>query len=199
MGAAVRKRAFTIALGGTSLTNGRLSTDWDKDLWRALEQAVDRQVIVANFGKGSQTSTSWGVPTIGDIAALQPDLILTELYAINDCAMGVSRAQHNANADTMISSWRTLTPRSRICVQTMSPASAGDSLRTQLGDYYADEMAKAVQWGTDSLNHFINWPNPLPVELTQSSDGLHPTKAANRQYFFPTLLAYLVPLILSAP
>lgn len=193
------KAMYAIALGGTSLTNGRLATDWDRDLQMALAQMVDRPVRVVNFGKGSQTSTSWGVPTAAQIAALRPDLILSEGFAINDCALGVSRAQHNANLDTMVSTWRSISPRSRVCLQTMSPASAGDAFRTQLGDYYADEMAKAVQWGTDKLNHYINWPNPLPVTLTQNSDGLHPIKSANRQYFFPTLLNYLVPLILSAP
>lgn len=197
--AAAQKRAYTIALGGTSLTNGRLATDWDKDLRWSLKAVVDREVIVVNFGKGSQTSTSWGVPTAAEIAAIQPDLIVSEGYAINDCAMDVSRTDHNANLDTMISTWKTQSPRSRICIQTMSPASSGDSLRTQLGDYYNDEIDKAVQWGVDSLNHYIDWPNPLPVALTQSGDGLHPIKSANRQYFFPSLLAYVTPLVLSAP
>lgn len=196
---AALKRCFTIVLGGTSLTNGRLATDWDKDLRAALAPVSDREVRVINWGKGSQTSTSWGVPTAAAIAALQPDLIVSEGYAINNCAMGVTPAQARANLDTMITTWRTLSPRSRICIQTMSPASSGDAARTTLGDYYADEMAKAVQWGTDSVNNYINWPNPLPVALTQASDGLHPTKAAHRQYSFPTLLAYVTPLILSAP
>lgn len=205
MGAPAQKHIFTIALDGTSLTTGRLSTDWDTALQQALSQAVDRPVRVFPMGKGSQTSTSWLIPTMGEVAARQADMILFEGFGINDCAMGVTRAQHSANIDTFVAYQRANSPRSRLCLQTMSPASAGDSFRTTLGDYYSDEIARANALGIDSLNHYVNWPRPLPVELTQIDpatglpDGLHPTKAANRQYFFPTLLAYLVPLILTTP
>lgn len=202
---AALKRLYSIVLGGTSLTNGRLATSWDIDLQRALEQAVDRPVRIINLGKGSQSSTSWGVPTLATSIGHKPDLWLTEGYAINDCAMGVTRAQHNANLDTMISGMKAGSPNTRICLQTMSPASSGDALRGNLANYYADEVAKAVQWGVDCLQHHVDWPTPLPPALTQIDpttglpDGLHPNKAANRQYFFPKTVAYLIPLILSAP
>lgn len=200
-----QKRMATVALGGTSLTNGRLATSWDTELKQALEQAVDRPVRVVNFGKGSQTSTSWGVPINPTIAALQPDFFVTEGYGINNCALGVSRADANSNLDTIITGMRSISPRTRICIQTMSPASAGDALRGNLPQYYGDEIAKALQWGTDYLNHYVNWPNPLPTGITQIDpstglpDGLHPNKAAVRQYFLPTLLNYLVPLIRTMP
>jgi hypothetical protein len=199
------KRCFTIALLGTSLTNGRLATGWDVDLRNALKAAVDRDVQVVNFGKGSQTTVSWGVPMAPVVAALKPDLILSEGFAINDCAMGIDRPTHLANVNSMIATWKAASPRSRICIQTMSPASAGDSFRTHLGDYYTDEISAAVANGVDFLSHYVDWPNPLPTSLTQIDpstglpDGLHPTKAANRQYFFPSTLAYVTPLVLSAP
>lgn len=202
---AALKRCFTIALLGTSLTNGRLATNWDVDLRNALKAVVDRDVLVVNFGKGSQTTASWGVPMASVVAALQPDLILSEGFGINDCAMGIDRPTHRTNIAQMIATWKTMSPRSRICIQTMSPASAGDSFRTHLGDYYNDEVAAAVASGVDFLNHYLDWPNPLPLSLTQvdpisgQPDGLHPTKTANRQYFFPSTLAYVTPLVLSAP
>jgi lysophospholipase L1-like esterase len=198
------KRCVTVLLNGTSLTNGRLATSWDKDLQKALEQAVDRPVRVVNRGKGSQTSSSWGVPMSAGDAALQPDFFVTEGYGINNCAMGVSRSQAQADLTTIVSTFRTNSPRTRICVQTMSPASSGDSLRTNLSQYYADEMTLARTLGCDTLNNYVNWPNPLPVNLTQVDpntglpDGLHPNQAANRLYFFPAIVAYLTPLILSA-
>jgi hypothetical protein len=198
------KRCFTIVLGGTSLTNGRLATSWDTDLQKALEQAVDRPVRIINMGKGSQTSSSWGVPILPGVVAHQPDIFVTEGYGINNCALGVSRAQAQADLTTIISTVRSGSPRTRICVQTMSPASAGDSLRGNLPLYYADEMTLARTMGADTVANHVNWPTPLPPALTQIDattglpDGLHPNKAANRQYFFPAILAYLTPLILTA-
>ena len=202
---AALKRIYTIVLGGTSLTNGRYSTSWDRDLQKALEQVVNRPVRIINLGKGSQTSTSWGVPIIPQVVAQQPDLFLTELYAINNCAMGVTRAQANANSDLIIGGVQTGSPRTKICVQTMSSATSDDTLRTTLSQYYGDEVAKAQQWGVDCLNHFLDWPNPLPAGdvLLDPLTGLplepHPNVASVRQYFFPKTLAYITPLILTAP
>lgn len=199
------KRIFDVACYGTSLTTGRLSTAWPAELERALAQAVDRPVRIYDLGKGGQTS-DWGVANMGRAADRNPRLILFEGFAINDCAIGpVTRAQHGANIDTMVAYWRSRCPATRLCIQTMSPASSGDSFRTNLGDYYADEISRAAALGIDCLNHYDNWPKPLPTALTQLDpatglpDGLHPTLAANRQYFFPTVVNYLVPLILAAP
>jgi hypothetical protein len=199
------KRAFTILVNGTSLTNGRLATAWDTDFQRALAGVVDRPVRIINRGKGSQTSSSWGVPMAPSDAALQPDLFITEGYGINNCAMGISRSQAQADLTSIIGTFRSVSPRTRVCVQTMSPASSGDALRGNLSLYYGDELTLARSLGCDTLNHYVNWPNPLPVAITQIDpttgvgDGLHPNKAAVRQYFLPTLVAYAAPLILSAP
>jgi lysophospholipase L1-like esterase len=204
MGAPAIKRPYVIATVGTSLTSGRLATSWDTDLQNALTQVVDREVRVLSLGKGSQTSTSWLIPTQANVAAHKADMILFEGFAINDCAMGISQAEHIANINAFVAYQRANSARSRLCIQTMSSVVSTDTNRTNLGAYYADEIARAAALGIDSLNHYLNWPKPLDPYLTQidpttgQPDGLHPTKAAVRQYTFPTIVNYIAPIILAS-
>src|SRR5258708_26566896 len=178
------KRMFSIAVYGSSLTTGRLATAWATYMAKALEQFVASPVRIYDMGKGSQNS-DWGVANMGFVAMMKPDLILFEGFGINDAVVGgppgLTRAQHNANIDTMIAYWQANLPNNPLCIQTMNPVSAaGSALRADLVNYYADEIARAGIHGIDSINHYADWPNPLPDALSQidptsgAPDGLHP-------------------------
>jgi hypothetical protein len=195
MSATALKHMYDIACVGSDLTSGGNSTQWVSDLERALQQYADRPVRCYDCGLIGQTS-SWGAANTSIAARLRPKLILFEGFGFYDIAAGLTRIQHAANIDAMITGFQSAAPGSRLCIQTMNPGVATDIPRANVGDYYVDEAAKAVQWGIDSLNHYINWPSPLPPALAAA--GSYPTRAANRQYFFPTLVSYVVPLILSA-
>lgn len=181
------KKPFVLAVLGTSLTAGRLSGNlWWQRFYEQLRCAPEAvgPVVMRNFGQGSQTSV-YGVATAPDIAAYNPTHILSEGFAINDSAFGISRPDHLANMQTMHDIWKTRNPAVDITWQTMNGVStAGMPLRPDLPLYYDDEITKAAAMGDRMLDNYYGaqsppgvvggWPKPLPEYMTDNNDGLHP-------------------------
>lgn len=202
------RKPFILAVLGTSLSAGRLSGNlW----WMRLTEAARAQpeavgpIVMQNFGKGSQQST-YGVATAPDIALFNPTHVLTEGFAINDCAAlptVISRPDHMANMQTIHDTLKAKNPAVDITWQTMNGvSSAGAALRPALQDYYDDEVTKAAAMGDRMLNHYYGlptppapvggWPKPLPDYLTDSGDGLHPIwPDALEIYFWPGMIYWL--------
>lgn len=195
------KKPFVLVTYGTSLTTGRLSGFWPEALRRdlvAMPEAVG-PVVVHNKGKGSQTSV-WGKDNAYLVAEIRPSHILTEGFAINDSALGVSQADHLLNMAAMRNTFRGNNPDVKICWQTMNGVSAaGAALRPNLPAYYADEVAQAITWGDQYLDNYgappsppaaspTGWPKPLPDAMTDSGDGLHPTAEWVALYLYPQVL-----------
>lgn len=199
------RKPFILAVLGSSLSAGRLSGNlWWQRLMenaRAVPEAVG-PVVLQNFGKGSQTSV-YGVATAPDIAAFNPTHILSEGFAINDSAFGISRPDHTANMLTMHNIWKAKNPAVDITWQTMNGVStAGMPLRPALPDYYADEVVNAAAMGDRMLDNYAGaqsppgvvggWPKPLPDYLTDNSDGLHPIwDGALELYLWPNVIFWL--------
>ena len=189
---------FTLVTYGTSLTTGRLSSFWPERLQQALlgvPEAIG-PVIVYNLGKGSTTSV-WGVDNAQYGAAMRPSHILSETFAINDCALingtpTVSLVDNAANMAAMRAIWVAADPMVNITWQSMSSISSSNtSLRPDLATYYNDGMATGTALGDSVLDNYPGWINPLPLALTDNNDGLHPiwTGAVNT-YLFPNVLLW---------
>lgn len=170
---------FALACYGTSLTAGRLSSDWVPILRNEIATFPEAKGPIAIYctGHGGWTSVDLlnGAPVV---AALRPTHILTEGGAINDCpdfgsGPAVSRATHNANNQAMINLWRASNPAVDITMMTMSSVSAIQTARTNLAAYYADELATAQSMGLRALDNYNGtstvpggWPKPLNELLT---------------------------------
>ena len=189
---------FTLVTYGTSLTTGRLSSFWPERLQQALlgvPEAIG-PVIVYNLGKGSTTSV-WGVDNAQYGAAMRPSHILSETFAINDCALingtpTVSLVDNAANMAAMRAIWVAADPMVNITWQSMSSISSSNtSLRPDLATYSNDGMATGTALGDSVLDNYPGWINPLPLALTDNNDGLHPiwTGAVNT-YLFPNVLLW---------
>lgn len=189
---------------GSSLTTGRLASDWVPRLDAELKdqpEAIGPYSII-NAGKGSQNS-AWGVTQIDLICATKPTHILMEGFAINDCidfgsGPAISRADHITNITTMVTAFQARIPGIDITIQTMSPVSvAGAPSRPQLAAYYADEVALAATLGVHSLDNYTRWTTglaadlgspggALPDWLSNTYDGLHPLYEAGVEvYLYP--------------
>lgn len=164
-------RTLQLQLLGSSLTAGRLETPdnpWHLQLLADMKRSpyCKGPVSMINIGQGSQTS-NFGVTQSALFAPLRPDYVLTEDFGINDCAIGpVTLPQAAANLAQMIANYQTANPDVVICHQTMSPASAGDGLRGNLAAYYTQATAIFTAHGLQTLDHYADWPKPLPVNLT---------------------------------
>ena len=153
-------------------------------------------MIVYNLGKGSTTSV-WGVDNAQYGAAMRPSHILSETFAINDCALingtpTVSLVDNAANMAAMRAIWVAADPMVNITWQSMSSISSSNtSLRPDLATYYNDGMATGTALGDSVLDNYPGWINPLPLALTDNNDGLHPiwTGAVNT-YLFPNVLLW---------
>lgn len=185
-------KPFTLACYGTSLTTGRLSSDWVIELKRDLQQQEEAkgEVIVYNAGKGSQTS-DWGRENAYTLTALRPSHILFEGFGINDCAIGpVSLVQAAINFNSMVDQWQAGIPGVYITHQTMSPAAASDTNRTQLQNYYNQELSLATAQGITSLDHTPGWP-AITALNTFNGDLLHPIwPNVFQTYSYPTILTW---------
>jgi hypothetical protein len=178
---------FVLAVTGTSLSTGRLSADWVPTLERELRVVPECKGPlrgILNMGHGGWTSADI-LANAPLISALKPTHILFEGGAINDCVdtgagPAISRGQHIANIIAMIAEWRARTPNSILTLQTMSSVSASMTIRPNLADFYADEIATAAAQSVAYIDHFPFWPNPLnaaltyPDPITTVPDGLHP-------------------------
>jgi hypothetical protein len=181
------RKPFVLVTYGTSLTTGRLSSQWPERLQQGIRGAAEcvGPVIVYNMGKGSQTSV-WGKDNAYIGGALNPTHILSEGFAINDCALGVSQPDHLTNMGSMRSTWLSYNPDVDITWQTMSSVSTAIAVgRPALASYYADEMTFATSNGDTKIDNYLGaggsypgpvggWVKPLPDVLTYDSDGLHP-------------------------
>jgi hypothetical protein len=199
------RKPFILAVLGTSLSAGRLSGNlWWQRLMvnaRAQPEAVG-PVVLQNFAKGSQTSV-YGVDTAPLIADFNPTHVLTEGFAINDSAFGISRPDHLANMLTIRNILKAKNPEVDITWQTMNGVStSGMALRPELPEYYQDEIDFADLHGDRMLDHYNGlpsppapaggWPKPLPEYMTDSNDGLHPIwEGALEVYFWPGMIYWL--------
>lgn len=200
------RRPFTLVTYGTSLTTGRLSSQWVERLQQTLyglPEAVG-PVVVYNMGKGSQTSV-WGAANAYLVANLKPTHILSEGFAINDCALvggspQVSQANHLTNMASMRATWKAANPNVDITWQTMNSVGTTTATgRPSLANYYADEMTYAAAQGDTRIDNYLGaggaypgpssgWPKPLPDALTDNSDGLHPIwTGGTNTYLFPNV------------
>jgi len=187
-------KPIVFAFTGSSLTTGRLSTDWVPRLLQRLPQEPEckGQVVVYNMGKGSQTS-DFGRTNAPELSKLKPTHILFEGFAINDCAIGpLTLAQSTANFQAMVSEWRLNIPGVDLTHQTMSPAWSGDVNRTNLQGFYNNELANAAALGIPSLNHT---PGCAPIDASNtngapSGDNLHPIQSYFDTYEYPSILAW---------
>jgi hypothetical protein len=195
------RQPMVICFYGTSLTTGRLSSRWVERLMeqlRAQPEAVG-PIIIRSMGRGSQTSV-WGKDNAHLIANLRPTHIVSEGFAINDCAMGVSQADHLTNMGLMRATWVADNPGVKITWMTMSSVGgAGATGRSSLAAYYADEMTFATSNGDAKIDNYLGaasppgpsggWPKPLPTALTDSGDGLHPIFVGGTSlYLWPNIL-----------
>lgn len=191
-------RPIVFAFTGSSLTTGRLAcsdVSWVPRLAKDLRQQPEAKgrVIVYNMGKGSQTS-DWLLTNAPLISSLRPTHILFEGMGINDCAIGpVTLTKAARNFDACVAEWRGNIPGVDLTHQTMSPAAASDTNRTNLQTYYDQELAQATSHGITSLNHTPGCP-ALTTSNTNgapSGDLLHPLFTG---YFdthqYPTILAW---------
>lgn len=167
---------FVLAIIGTSLTSGFLSADWVPRLARELlnQPQAKGPVVVYNLGKGSQTSTSWGVPQAPLISALKPTHVLFEGFGINDsvdfgAGPSVTRAQHILNIQAMVAEWQANIPGVDLTIQTMSPVAVYNTIRPALADYYADEVATGTTLGIRVLDNYAGWPKPLPGNISNGA------------------------------
>lgn len=172
------QKTMTLMLGGTSLTAGRLCNPplpWTRYLYEDMIAAQECQgpVRIINTGKGSQTS-NFGASQAILMAPLRPSHVLMEDFGINDCAIGpVSIPQATINFNSMVASYRAARSDVVIVHQTMSPASAGDTFRTNLAAYYTNGLANAALNGLESLDNYNGtilvpggWPKPLDPAIT---------------------------------
>lgn len=195
-------RPAIVLLYGTSLTSGRLSGLWDKDLQAVLRGRCNRQVIVMSMGKGSQTS-DWGVSLMDEnVTRYRPDIIVAESFAINDSAPSLfgstdARSRHQANVTTMISNWQTQLPDARTALATMSSVSVGVAAgRPELDSMYQDDRVLAAALGVDLIDSRAGYPSNLPdFGWTYSDDGLHPLPWVVSQYHLGNVADYCAPII----
>lgn len=186
MGAPIRK-TFTLMLGGTSLTAGRLTNPplpWTYFLAEDMRASPECQgpVRIINTGMGSQPSNFGAAQAILK-APLRPTHVLMEDFGINDCAIGpLSLAQATANFNSMVASYRAANPDVIIVHQTMSPASATDTSRTNLPAYYDNGLANAALNGLISLDNYYGtalvpggWPKPLNPLITVGAQAFQIT------------------------
>lgn len=168
---------FTLAIDGDSTFTGRLSADWVPTLLRDLKTYPEAKgpIEIYNMGKGSQTSTSWGVPTAPLISALKPKFIITSGYELNGCVdfgggPAVSRAQNIINLQAMVAEWRANIPGVDITFMTANPVSTTvATIRPTLADYYADTIALAATLEVGLIDNYAGWPKPLPDYLTAAT------------------------------
>lgn len=187
---------FFLQINGTSLSNSRLCTppfSWPIRLLGDMRAAVECQgpVQIMNIAKGSQTSV-YGAMVAGLYANERPTHVLYEDFGINDCAIGpISLPDAAANNQSMIDSWLAANPDVIMMHQTMSPASAGDTNRTNLSAYYTQGTQVAANNGIPTLDHYATWPKPLDPAFTVNNDGLHPVWDAYFEiYAYPSILLW---------
>jgi lysophospholipase L1-like esterase len=189
--------ALRVVSFGTSLSAGG---GWQVDLCARLQRELARDVAVMIHAKPG-ASSAWGVQTVANVAALNPDLVLLE-FAINDASLlrGVSLGQSQANLVQMVTALQSNAPRRQIMLMTMNPAFGMKGMvRPLLGRHYAlcRQVATDLQLGFVDLG--AEWAKLPARELRHAiPDGLHPTPEAGRKVIVPPLAQAIVDLIRSA-
>jgi hypothetical protein len=202
---------FVLAITGTSLTTGYLAADWVPKLQNELRGCPEAKgpVHIYNLGHGGWTSVDI-LANAPLLAALNPSHILFESGSINssvDTGSGpaVTRAANITNIQAMVALWKAANPAVDLTIQSMSSISAVDTIRPNLADYYADDIATGTTLGIRTLDHYNGvpggvaggWPKPLAQNLTHVDpttglgDGLHPIwTGAVDTYLYPNVLAW---------
>lgn len=181
-------KPFVLACYDTSLGAGRLSADWVPALNAQIRDFPEAKgpIYVYNMGHGGWTSNDL-LAGVGDVINLKPTHLLTELGAINDCpdfgsGPAVSLTTKNANNQQMLQALLNGVPSIDVTVMTMSSVSAIQTSRTQLGTYYAAEIATAQSFGLRVLDNYNGvpggpsggWPKPLALNLTHKANPIFP-------------------------
>lgn len=191
------EKPLLVGLSGTSLTNGYLASPpetWPIMLARTMRASPNckGEIRFINMGKGSQQS-SWGVSQAAIFAPLKFDVVVKEDFAINDIVAlpaPLSLAQATTNFTDEVALYRANNAAVRVIHQTMSSVGAAQAVsRADLADFYANGLASAAALDCESLDHYANWPKPLPTDQTNNGDDLHPLWSAFLLYSFPLLSA----------
>lgn len=165
---------------GTSLSAGG---GWQADLRARLQHELHSDVEVLIHARPG-ASSAWGVASVADVVALDPDLVLIE-FAINDASIlrGVSLGQSRANLLCMVTALQAAAPGRQILLMTMNPALGLKGLvRPLLGRYYGLCRQLATELGLGFVDLHQQWAELPRGELRQAiPDGLHPTPEAGKQ------------------
>jgi hypothetical protein len=170
------------AMTGSSLTTGRLSTDWVPTLTYQAQTFPECKgpVFVYNMGHGSWTSLDI-LANIPELTAANPTHVFLETGSINDCVdfgsgPAVSLSTHNVNVTSMVSQLRARNSGVVIVIVTMSSVSSYQTARTTLPNYYSADVSLAGSLGCLLLDNYTGtvtvpggWPKPLNGMLTNGS------------------------------
>lgn len=196
-----------VHLSGTSLTSGPLCSpprNWDLELIHYMESSelCKGRVIFVNTGRGSRQS-NWAVSQSAIFAPMRPTHLLLEDFSINDCAPiappngtgdRIAVLDARANLAAACTAYSTANPDVIISVMTMSPASADDANRPDHIDWVEGARSFASDNGLTLVDNYATWAAngnvPLPTELTQQLDKLHPTWDGFRDNSFDNLKAW---------
>ncbi len=205
---------YTILVGGTSLSTGKLCWAWASKLERRLNGACSRRVRIIDAGKGSQTS-DWGVTQIDWWKNFHADAAILE-FSINDAATSLfagSLAGHQTNMYSIIDGLRANNPNIDITIQTMSPVGPnGATARPDLAGFYQKDRDIATAKSCRLLDNNSAWPDyyvsktgaalpttqyylPNDGTWTVSNDGLHPIESRVDDFLVPRLFNHFRKLI----
>lgn len=201
--AAILRETMLVLIGGTSLSEGRFCTpdqQWPARLRSDMQASPEckGRVVFVNAAAGSQQSSYLKVQC-ERLAGLHFTHALLEGCTINDVApladaygnppAVVDETTQLANITDAVTALRAVNSDIVIIGQTMSNASADDAFRGDLPARYTAEVGMWEGLDVEPLQHHLEWPNPMPVELTWLSDGLHPKWASAFQtYAYPAIL-----------
>ena len=186
----VARPAMKIVAFGTSLT---ARANWPEKLGAALQACTGKAITVDKVAKSGET-TRWGLTQLDRVVALQPDVVLIELYA-NDAAMnrligvGESRANYAAILDRL----RASLPKARIYSMSMNPMlGLKRMLRPSLSGYIAAHRQETEARGLGYIDNLPNWERLDGTELARIiPDGSHPLPDEASKIIVPELVRVL--------
>ena len=176
-----------ITVLGTSLSHNEL---WTASLETALETCLgpSQVTVIARPGAGVQ----WGLSQITAVAETAPDLVLVE-FAINDADLreGRTRAQANAQTQTLFQRLAETLPTVSLVEMTMSPASRlRGVLRPSLAARYDDVITRAQDGPHGAIDLYTRWL-ALPPGQRGLADGLHPDPQIAETVTVPPVRDYI--------
>jgi lysophospholipase L1-like esterase len=185
---------FDCAFMGTSLTARLSATKWMNTLGSSLRLATPRPIQLYDFGVGGQAS-SYGVAIAPGVAKMRPKAAVIE-YGMNDAipALGISVATFQNNLVSILQSFFTKSPDTRLFLMTMNPVIApGTSVVPNLAAYYQGLRDVAAAQGVGLIDNTPSWGTPTASQM--NADGVHPLPDYAAAVIVPNVSAALLPLI----